>query len=172
MAARTGFPTERGKVTSRAPVKPSSRHVAIDEMDVEVPAGLVLPVAIPKVPVPTTKVVESPRPRFGKPPEPTVRTGLITPRGTAKSYVVAPRGAAKSIPPAPKAPPFEILTCELANDWMRARRDPRILELLEPQFKRRLEDLERVTRGQASRCFCLKDRQGREHSRECPARKP
>lgn len=140
MAARSGYPTERGrkaadKIETRLGAKLRTTHVPIDAL----PAGLFPPT--PKVVAPPTKVVGSPR---------------------------------RSVPPGPKGNPFEILTGELANDWMRARRDPRILALLEPQFKRRLEELDRVTRGQPARCFCLtgRDSQGRDHSRECPARTP
>jgi len=157
MASRSGFPTERGRKAAEkiaARLGPNvTTHVPIDAL----PSGLFPPT--PKVAVPPTKVAGF---------------HLETPRGTAKSYVLPRAPERRSVPPKPKASAFEILTCELANDWMRARRDPRILELLEPQFKRRLEELDRVTRGQPSRCFCLtgRDTQKRDHARECPARKP
>jgi hypothetical protein len=155
MAARSGFPTERGrkaadKIAARLGTNVTT-HVPIDAL----PEGL-FP-STTKVAAPTTKVV-----------------GLHAPRGTAKSYVMPRAPERRSVPPKPKHSAFEVLTGEIANDWMRARRDPRVLELLEPQFKRRLEELDRVTRGQPARCFCLtgRDSQGRDHSRECPARKP
>jgi len=158
MAARSGFPTERGrkaadKIEARLGTKVSATHVPIDAL----PPGLFPPTT--KVVAPTTKVG---------------RTFVHSPPGTEKSHVLPRAPERRSVPPKPKANPFEVLTGELANDWMRARRDARILELLEPQFKRRLEELDRVTRGQASRCFCLTGRtsHGQDHSRECPARKP
>lgn len=70
--------------------------------------------------------------------------------------------------------PLEILACQIANDWLRVRRDLSLRELdSHSPLSRRLDALEQLTRGNALRCFCIagRDTGGKAHDMGCGAYK-
>lgn len=63
---------------------------------------------------------------------------------------------------------LEQLACEIANWWLRERIN--MEGRMDPNFVRKLNELEVLTRGNERRCFCLSKNSG--HDIRCPARKP
>ena len=63
------------------------------------------------------------------------------------------------------------VACALANAWMGERKSQKLVNAMTPQFERLLDELDRATQGQPSRCFCItgRDSHGREHGLSCPA---
>jgi len=59
--------------------------------------------------------------------------------------------------------------CKLSNFWLRQRLDPRVTGHMEPGMHDWLDKLEKLTRGDERRCFCLSKNSG--HDLMCPARR-
>lgn len=58
---------------------------------------------------------------------------------------------------------------DLANEWQTARKDTALVGRMPVSLSRLLDDLERGTRGDAKRCYCLSPQSG--HDLICPARR-
>lgn len=75
----------------------------------------------------------------------------------------------------PKSDEVTALACKLANSWSLFRRQsPRVVDQMYPYLTNKLDELERLTRGDARRCECLagRDSNGERHDAMCPASPP
>lgn len=70
---------------------------------------------------------------------------------------------------------LERLGCDIAERWRDQRRlNPRIVDAMEPQLVRKLDELDGQTYGDERRCRCLagKDSDGKHHDPRCGAWRP
>lgn len=56
--------------------------------------------------------------------------------------------------------------CKLANAFMYQKREPRWVGVMNPYFYRLLEEVEKCTRGDILRCYCLEGQRALSHKHD------
>jgi len=62
------------------------------------------------------------------------------------------------------------LACLIANSWRQQRRESRVIDAMDANLVRQLDELDRLTLGAPRRCICLGGRSGGSHSFDCPGK--